>query len=185
MMPVGGARGRAPLGWAASVTIEDLGSIGEVVGALATVGTLAYLAVQIRANTRMLRAQTKREQLSSHAAWAVPVAQDPRLAELLQRGMADSGALSDAERLQFIFLFSQIVNVLELAYADAQYAVADSAQLERVSAGTLALLATRGGMSYWRDWSVVAGYPEDFRSFVDSKLAAMSGPQSGGAENSP
>jgi hypothetical protein len=37
------------------VTIQDLGSIGELVAALATVATLAYLALQIRQNTRQLR----------------------------------------------------------------------------------------------------------------------------------
>lgn len=167
------------------MTIGDFGSIGEVVGALATVGTLAYLAIQIRANTRMLRAQSKREQLSSHAVWAMPLAQDPRLADLFQRGLANSEALSDAERLQFIFLFSQIVNALELAYADTRYGVSDSGELERTLAGTLSLLATPGGRSYWRDWSVSGGYPEDFRSFVDSKLAAMRRPRSGGTEDAP
>ena len=34
------------------MTLQDLGSIGELVGALATIATLVYLAIQIRANTR-------------------------------------------------------------------------------------------------------------------------------------
>ncbi|HVH18917.1 MAG TPA: hypothetical protein VNF72_11495 [Myxococcota bacterium] len=33
------------------MTLQDLGSIGEIVGAIATVATLIYLAIQIRANT--------------------------------------------------------------------------------------------------------------------------------------
>lgn len=33
------------------MTIQDLGSIGEIVAGLATVTTLVYLAIQIRANT--------------------------------------------------------------------------------------------------------------------------------------
>ena len=37
------------------MSIQDLGSIGELIAALATVATLAYLAVQIRQNTRALR----------------------------------------------------------------------------------------------------------------------------------
>jgi hypothetical protein len=36
------------------VTIQDIGSIGELVAALATVATLAYLALQIRQNTTAL-----------------------------------------------------------------------------------------------------------------------------------
>jgi len=37
------------------VTIQDLGSIGELVAAIATVATLVYLALQIRQNTTQLR----------------------------------------------------------------------------------------------------------------------------------
>lgn len=37
------------------MTIQDLGSIGELVAAIATIATLAYLAVQVRQNTRSLR----------------------------------------------------------------------------------------------------------------------------------
>ena len=42
------------------MTIQDLGSIGEFVGAVATVGTLLYLAAQIRANTRAVQAEAGR-----------------------------------------------------------------------------------------------------------------------------
>ena len=40
------------------MTIQDLGSIGELVAALATVATLAYLAIQIRQNTLQLEQST-------------------------------------------------------------------------------------------------------------------------------
>ena len=38
------------------MTIQDLGNIGEVVAAVATVVTLVYLAIQIRANTNAVQA---------------------------------------------------------------------------------------------------------------------------------
>jgi hypothetical protein len=37
------------------VTLQDLGSVGELIAAVATVITLLYLAVQIRQNTRAVR----------------------------------------------------------------------------------------------------------------------------------
>lgn len=37
------------------MTIQELGSIGELLGALATIVTLAYLATQIRQNTKAAR----------------------------------------------------------------------------------------------------------------------------------
>ena len=47
--------------WAACVTIQDVGSIGEMIAAIATIGTLAYLAIQVRQNTRALRSSTFQE----------------------------------------------------------------------------------------------------------------------------
>ncbi len=37
------------------MTIQDLGSLGELIAAVATVATLVYLALQIRQNTHTLR----------------------------------------------------------------------------------------------------------------------------------
>ncbi len=44
----------------ALVTIQDLGSLGELVAAIATVATLIYLAIQIRASNRLARAGASR-----------------------------------------------------------------------------------------------------------------------------
>jgi hypothetical protein len=42
------------------VTLQDLGSIGEFIAAIATVATLIYLALQIRASNRLARAEASR-----------------------------------------------------------------------------------------------------------------------------
>ena len=40
------------------MTIQDLGSLGELIAAVATIATLVYLAMQIRQNTKQVRAST-------------------------------------------------------------------------------------------------------------------------------
>ena len=40
---------------------EAIGAVGEILGAAGVIATLAYLAVQIRQNTRMARAATRQE----------------------------------------------------------------------------------------------------------------------------
>ena len=41
------------------MNLQELGNIGEFVGAIATIATLAYLAFQIRQNSRSIKAQTR------------------------------------------------------------------------------------------------------------------------------
>jgi len=38
---------------------EAIGAVGEILGAIGVIATLAYLAVQIRQNTQMVKAQTR------------------------------------------------------------------------------------------------------------------------------
>lgn len=165
------------------MTIQDLGAIGELVGAVATVATLAYLAVQIRENTQMMRAQSRREHQSSNAQYAMALAQNSNLAEIFNRGLAGFESLTDAERTQFTFLFSQIVGVVEAAYGDWKNGVTDRAQLDRTMAGSGALLATPGGRSYWRAFAARGGYSEGFRDFIERELSNRSRPKPGSRED--
>jgi hypothetical protein len=41
------------------MSFQELGNIGEFIGGIATIATLAYLAFQIRQNNRTMRAQTR------------------------------------------------------------------------------------------------------------------------------
>ena len=52
------------------LSIQDLGSIGELIGAIATVATLAYLALQIRQSTKVaeMSAITARVDQRTHQA---------------------------------------------------------------------------------------------------------------------
>jgi hypothetical protein len=51
-----------------SVTIQDLGSIGDFVGGIGVVVTLAFLIFQIRQNTAQLRQQNKLSAVSAARA---------------------------------------------------------------------------------------------------------------------
>jgi hypothetical protein len=65
--------------WDGLVTLEDLGNIGEFVGAIAVLVTLVYLAVQIRQNSATTRAHI-RQSLAEHQIQYIHVrATDPLL----------------------------------------------------------------------------------------------------------
>jgi len=84
------------------VTIQDLGSLGEIVGAVATVATLFYLATQIRASTLATRAAAAQTVHESFATWYRMLATDAGLSELMTKGLRDYSALSETERARFV-----------------------------------------------------------------------------------
>ena len=69
------------------MTLEDLGNIGEFVGAIGVVASLVYLAVQIRQNTRTLRAATYESLAQATATSNALLISDPEVARVVEAGL--------------------------------------------------------------------------------------------------
>ncbi len=154
------------------MTIEQLGSIGEVVGAIATVATLAYLAVQIRANTQMMRTQASHASQALTSPVAMGLAHDQQLAGIFRRGLASYESLDPDEQIQFTFLLAQFVSIVDQVFSDVKTGVSEPAELERAWAATRNLVRSPGGRAFWERQGRTSYGPE-FYSFVESDL--MSG----------
>jgi hypothetical protein len=76
------------------MTVQDLGSIGELVAAVATVATLAYLAIQIRANAHGMKVESIRSANRDGMASSLLLADNAELADIFYRGLADLGSLT-------------------------------------------------------------------------------------------
>ena len=86
---------------------EAIGAIGEVVGALAVLLTLVYLAIQIRQNTRQVENHLKTVDLASFNAidesfsrFRHMLATSPQTADLWRRTKQDYLSIDDSEREQ-------------------------------------------------------------------------------------
>ena len=151
------------------MTIEQFGSIGEVIGALATVATLAYLAVQIRANTRMMRTQASHAGQALTSPIAMGIAHDQRLAGIFRRGLASFDSLEPDEQIQFTFLLAQFLSVVEQTFTDVGNGVSDAAALERAWESTRHIVRSPGGRAFWERQGR-SSFPPAFCSFVESDL---------------
>lgn len=65
--------------------IQDFGAIGDIVGGVAVVFTLIFLAFELRRNTRSVRASTSYEAQNSIALVNEAASRDPELLKLLTR----------------------------------------------------------------------------------------------------
>ena len=78
------------------MTIQDVGAIGELIAAVATVATLIYLAVQIRQNTATNRSNSAASQNQADLAIMILLAQDADASHIFFEGLSGNAALSDA-----------------------------------------------------------------------------------------
>ena len=79
------------------VTVQDYGSIGELIGAIATVATLAYLASQIRQNTRAVRAAAVDSSISHSMDVRKSLYESEALTRIYNSGSHDPQALSQED----------------------------------------------------------------------------------------
>jgi hypothetical protein len=98
------------------MTIDELGSLGELIAAVATVLTLLYLARQIHSNTKATKAETSLSINEALANQLSAVRSDAEFAGIWLKGLKQLDSLNEVERIRFM---SHALDILNLAqYVD-------------------------------------------------------------------
>jgi len=83
---------------------DAVGAVGEIVGALAVFLTLAYLAIQIRQNTRAVQSSAIGSSINRISAMRQSLSENTELATLYLKGGKDPEYLNELETLQYRLL---------------------------------------------------------------------------------
>ncbi len=112
---------------------QAIGAIGEILGAIAVLATLIYLAAQIKQNTASVVTATYESMMSGITDINLVVAGNPEVASIMVRGAFDPDSLDLEER----FRYSQVMR----CYANQ---------------GLKQLRLHEGGALGTRDWEILA-----------------------------
>ena len=144
---------------------EALGAIGEIVGAVAVVLTLGYLAVQIRQNTRSVRTATYQSTVTSTGELMMAVARDVQLSRIWRIGIQGQSGFDEDERTQFNFLMTQLFDQWENMFIlHRESVIGDSWWRSRIP--TLRYQLALPGVSDWWNRRQDTLYTEGFRNFA-------------------
>jgi hypothetical protein len=130
------------------VNIQDFGSIGELLAALATIATLIYLARQVNANTRATQASSRLE-ISREYRTTARVLFDVDIQHAWSYGLKHYPDMPFEQGSRFANYFSDQALLFQ-----GVFALYDHDQLEEETYGAYlnwfsALVATPGGMKWW------------------------------------
>ena len=143
---------------------EAIGAIGELVSAFAVVGTLAYLAVQIRAQNRESRMSGMHD-ISAAFRDNIATYSDPVKADIYVRGNENFDSLSDAERFSLIAGNQSILRVWEEAFHQHREDRLDQHIWDVMVKQYASVLSAQ---SFARVWELRKEYYDpSFRDFVD------------------
>lgn len=149
------------------MTIQDWGSIGELLGAIAVFVSLLYLAIQVRQNTASERSSMVSAIGHSLAEFTSQLSQDQNLIGLHVRGLAEAELPQEA-RLRWDFLMLSVMRKLENAYAQHRLGIVTKAEWLGWSRPILGILCSPGGERWWQEWQ---GFMNDaFRGHVNHEL---------------
>ena len=132
------------------MTIGEIGSIGELVGAIATVATLIYLAIQVRQNTKALSSQTF-QQISAQMGQNIEtITTNSELAEILVKAMTGVEDLTPIERMRLQGIFVMSMRRIEAVYVHCQLGSIENELAEGFELSLLPLLTTTEGSRWWK-----------------------------------
>jgi hypothetical protein len=108
------------------MSLNDLANLSEGIGGIAIVVTLIYLAIQIRQNTRMMRAAAHHSvnELGVHINLALGT--DPEASRILQLGAANYAELDPHQRLMFHLMMRANFSGAEDFYIQAREGLLDA-----------------------------------------------------------
>ena len=143
---------------------DALGAIGEIVGAVAVVVTLAYLAVQIRQNTKAVKATSHHAITDSFNSISVLIAQDPKVGRLWRLGNEDLSNLTDDEQVSHAFLMLAYMRVFETLYYQRKIGTMEE-QLFAAEEQTLRWVLTQPGFLAWWESNPIS-FSVEYRDYV-------------------
>ena len=164
---------------------EAIGAIGEIIGALAVVISIVYLAIQIRANTRATKASASFD--ATHS-WAVSnelaTSLDDNLVLAAVRSYRvefDQDDLSEVESVRLAIFHRSLFQKLEGQYFLFKFGYLDPKIWEKRSRWAAGLVR----LPFWQRWWEVekqeSVYTDEFIAAIESAASisvSMSGSQS-------
>ena len=98
------------------MTLQDWGAVGELVGGIAVVVTLIYLALQIRHNTSVVKTTNYLKLSQDSDDFSRMIAGDNQLNELYLKGCEDFSSLSESDKSRFNMIMSLLIHPYQSMY---------------------------------------------------------------------
>ena len=150
------------------MNLQDLGSLGEIIGALAVVVSLIYVGIQIRQNT-IATERANARQAASDQKVALAMCLEEKVSEIILQGIDDISSLTDVDRYRFDIAMSAWLETHEQALADSRLGLFPEGMLFAARNRASVLFDGRGGHEWWerrRSW-----FSPEFRSWMDQLRA--------------
>jgi len=153
------------------MTLSQLADLGELIGGIAVVASLVYLALQVRQNTRTVRGSTLHQNTDLWTSMFLRLA-EPGTAQAYVAGMAGHPDIRPLHYTQFFFICRSMFLAFENQYYQMRQGVLDPETYAGYQRSiSTQFLAFRGFRVWWQQSRSV--FSPSFVAHVDAMIAAV------------
>ncbi len=160
------------------MTLEDLGNLGEFVGAIGVVASLLYLAFQIRQNTTQMEQNTRSTEFATLNAlvqdaqqFRLLVAQDAECMRIYREGLRDFESLNEEERWRFGALMQYLFNNFLMHWRSIHLDLTPPLDVSIATSAILMVLHRPGARRWWREGG--ESFPAAFQQYIEGLMSEM------------
>jgi len=143
---------------------DAIGAIGELVGSVAVLVTLIYLAIQVRQNTHATRATSHHAITDALNQLNLTIANNDTTAQIWVTGMGGRASLNELQRERYDALMRAYMHVCDTMYYQAQVGAGDHGLWQAEQRYIGVILTSNGG----KDW-----FEENYSSISPGFRAAV------------
>jgi hypothetical protein len=145
---------------------DAMSAISQLVGSIAVVLSVLYLALQVHGSTRVAKLATQDAATTALREVTAPFMQNAELERIWRVGLEDIGSLSVEERARFFHAAYQFLKAFETIHFHYVYGLMDKQLWEGWHGLLRHYIAAPGIAQYWNLRPEV--FSERFRNFVNS-----------------
>ena len=150
------------------MSLNDLANIGQVIGAIAVVISLFYVAHQIRQNTNAVRSATAQTVHEHFANWYHLLAGDDELSQIAVKGLREYASLSEPDRARFVSTFMSFLSYSQNAFLKWREGLLAPSLWRGWELVIMNLVCAPGGATLWKERGYLFG--DEFRRYVENDL---------------
>lgn len=147
---------------------DAIGAIGEIIGAVAVIATLIYLAIQIRDSARASRSAAVTDATTAMQAFYQELGSNPKSSQLFLNGLTHPGSLSREDEFQYLMLMHSCFLGFQRSFFLAQEGTLDVGLRDSIGTAVNAANHLPGMHLYWSQRK--AFFQPEFISWVESLL---------------
>jgi hypothetical protein len=129
---------------------DAIGAIGEIVGAVAVVATLIFLALQIRQNTASVRQQCYNDITVRQQEWFRPLFEDRDVTRMYWQGM-NGEKMEEVDAVRFVALWMVVLRHVEDCFVQYRKGIVERDVWERESRTLAAALSRPSFLQLWKE----------------------------------